>query len=175
MRAERLYQYKDDTRVIFDHISRVKSSYGHYIIRRIITIIYCIILQGRIILEVSIICIPLFREGIISQYTPLGIHFTVYSLGQILDVLYNSLVQKGFIQRVKFQYFILKNSIMCNRVWSKIRTLNSSSRNQTNSDTEGLSLTGLLCLWRTWLQDEHFESVCDFQNTVCNNFNDVNI
>ena len=54
--------------------------------------IECIVLKGRVILEELILSI--------SQYTPSGLYFTVYSLGQVLDVLCtgNTLAQEGNIE-----------------------------------------------------------------------------
>ena len=56
--------------------------------------IECFVLQGRVIHEEFILSI--------SQYTPSRLYFTVYSVGQVLDVLCtgNTLVQEGDIKGV---------------------------------------------------------------------------
>ena len=88
------------TRVIIDSIFQVRSLYGYFIIFKN-HYDFCIVLQGRVILEELVLSSPLSRmaifnsalpRGYISQYTPLGKNW-------MFSVLGNTLVQEGNLER----------------------------------------------------------------------------
>ena len=95
-----IYPYQEKTRVIIDSIFQVKSLYGYFIIFKN-HYDFCIVLQGRVILEELVLSSPLSRmaifnsalpRGYISQYTPLGKNW-------MFSVLGNTLVQEGNLER----------------------------------------------------------------------------
>ena len=73
--------------VLIDRISLVAFLYGHYISfkNQHVYYLYCPPKKG-ITSKVDFQYFPLW-EGNISMYTPSGLYFTIYTLGQILDIL----------------------------------------------------------------------------------------
>ena len=74
-------------RVLMDLISWVAFLYGHYIIFKNQYVYYLFYPPKKGITgKVDSQYFPLW-EGNISMYTPSGLYFTIYALGQILDIL----------------------------------------------------------------------------------------